>query len=395
LSVRKRSWTTASGEAKEKWVADYVDGQGKRRLRTFSKKRDADKFAVNTAVDVEAGIHVADAASVTVAEGGKLWITTTEKAGRERTTVEQYRQHLDLHIGPLVGSKRLTAMTAPMVRQFEDELREGGRSPALTRKVMVSLGSLLADAMERGLVGRNVVREMRKRRGTADAKAEKRAKGKLRVGTDIPTPTEIRAVLGAVQGRWRAVVLLLTFAGLRASELRGMIWDDVELDGGRVHVRRRADRFKAIGKPKSEAGERTIPLPPITINALKEWKLAGKKSESGLLFPDGKGEPLAHRTIADAFMAAQVRAKVTVPGVDADGEAIVVAKYTGLHCLRHWFASWCVNRKAEGGLELPAKVVQERLGHSSIVLTLNLYSHLFPSTDDGTELAAAEAFLTN
>ena len=69
------------------------------------------------------------------------------------------------------------------------------------------------------------------------------------------------------------------------------------------------------------------------------------------------------------------------------------AKYTGLHAFRHFYASWCINRRADGGLELPAKLVQERLGHSSIVITLDLYGHLFPRGDDGSELAAAETSL--
>jgi len=68
-------------------------------------------------------------------------------------------------------------------------------------------------------------------------------------------------------------------------------------------------------------------------------------------------------------------------------------KYTGLHCLRHFFASWCINRKVDGGLELPAKVVSERLGHSSISITLNTYGHLFPRGDDAAALAEAEAAL--
>ena len=62
----------------------------------------------------------------------------------------------------------------------------------------------------------------------------------------------------------------------------------------------------------------------------------------------------------------------------------------GLHALRHFYASWCINRKVDGGLELPAKVVQERLGHSSITMTLDTYGHLFPRGDDADELAAAE-----
>jgi integrase len=65
-------------------------------------------------------------------------------------------------------------------------------------------------------------------------------------------------------------------------------------------------------------------------------------------------------------------------------------KYTGLHALRHFYASWCINRRADGGLELPPKTVQARLGHASIVMTLDRYGHLFPSKDDGAELAEAE-----
>jgi integrase len=69
------------------------------------------------------------------------------------------------------------------------------------------------------------------------------------------------------------------------------------------------------------------------------------------------------------------------------------AKYTGLHCLRHFYASWCINPVEQGGLELPPKVVQERLGHSSITMTYDRYGHLFPRGDDSEALAAAESAL--
>ena len=65
----------------------------------------------------------------------------------------------------------------------------------------------------------------------------------------------------------------------------------------------------------------------------------------------------------------------------------------GMHSFRHFYASWCINRKADGGLELPPKTVQARLGHASIVMTLDRYGHLFPTRDDGKELAAAERVL--
>jgi integrase len=69
------------------------------------------------------------------------------------------------------------------------------------------------------------------------------------------------------------------------------------------------------------------------------------------------------------------------------------AKYTGLHAFRHFYASWCINRKVDAGLELPAKLVQTRMGHATIGITLDLYGHLFKSEDDGAELAAAEKLL--
>src|ERR1700738_4597765 len=76
-----------------------------------------------------------------------------------------------------------------------------------------------------------------------------------------------------------------------------------------------------------------------------------------------------------------------------DGNLVREVKYTGLHALRHFFASWCINRKADGGMELPPKVVQERLGHSTIAMTMDTYGHLFPRNDDSEELAAAERAL--
>jgi hypothetical protein len=69
-------------------------------------------------------------------------------------------------------------------------------------------------------------------------------------------------------------------------------------------------------------------------------------------------------------------------------------KCTGLHALRHFSASCCINRKEDGGLELPAKIVQARLGHASIVMAMDRYGHLFPGTDDGAETRTCRAGAT-
>jgi integrase len=76
---------------------------------------------------------------------------------------------------------------------------------------------------------------------------------------------------------------------------------------------------------------------------------------------------------------------------DEEGKPIMEAKYTGLHALRHFYASWCINRKADGGLELSPKIVQERMGHSSITVTMDVYGHLFPRGDDSGAGAGREA----
>jgi integrase len=192
------------------------------------------------------------------------------------------------------------------------------------------------------------------------------------------------------------VLLTAIFTGLRASELRGLRWSDVDLQRRELRVAQRADRFNELGAPKSESGTRTVPLPPLVANALKEWKLACPKSEQDLVFPNRAGGVESHHAIRSrGLMPAQQRAGIVVDSGERnkDGTAVTVAKYSGLHALRHFYASWCINRVADGGLGLPLKIVQERMGHASVVMTSDVYGHLFPIGDDGGEMAAAERAL--
>jgi integrase len=384
MSVRKRTWENDDGSQGEAWIVNYTDGGGRRRLKTFKRRRDAESFGAGVSIEVRAGVHVPDSQSMTVAEAGRLWLTGCDAAGLERATLVDYRRHLDLHITPLIGAVKLSQLTAPMVRGFEDALRKGGRSPAMVRKVRVSLGSIVTDALERGLVAQNVTKGMRKHRRGTDAG---RHKGKLKIGIDIPTPVEVRTFIAQLDGRWRPLLLTAIFTGLRASELRGLRWKDLDLQRGEIYVRQRADRYGTIGSLKSESGERTVPLPPMVVNTLRKWKLACPKGNLDLVFPNGSGNVDDHASIIKRGLRPLMVAAGVVNG---DGKA----KYPRLHSLRHFYASWCINRRADGGLELPLKVVQARLGHASIQMTADVYGHLFPRSDDGAELAAAErAFL--
>jgi len=387
MSVRRRSWKSPKGEIKEAWIADYVDQHGERHIKTFARRRDADAYHARAAVNVAAGLHTAESRSPTIAEAGTRWLDSGEAAGLERTTLTQYRQHLELHITPELGAVKLAQLTVPMVRQFEDRLRVS-RSAIMVRKILGSLGAILADAQERGLVAQNVVRSLRaRRRRGKERHADRRQKGRLKAGVDIPTPDEVRALIPHLSGRWRPLLLTAIFTGLRASELRGLRWMDIDFKRDELHVRQRADRFGTIGRPKSEAGERTIPMLPMVVNALREWKLACPKGELDLVFPNGSGRVENHSNIVQrGLMPIQIAAGV----VTKAGKA----KYPGLHSLRHFYASWCINRRVDGGLELPLKLVQTRLGHASIQMTADRYGHLFPRGDDQAELAAAQkAFL--
>lgn len=396
MSVRKRTWKDGKGEEKSAWVVNYTDAKGIRRLKSFTKKKDADAFEASAKVEVRAGVHVADAASVTVEKAGSLWLASGEAAGLERSTVNQRKSHLENHILPLIGEMLISRLSVPAVRDFEDRLRKEGRSPSMVKKVLTSLGSILADANERGLAMRNPVRDIKGSRKGREKRQEKRAKGRLEVGRDIPSREEIKAFLAAMDGNWRAFFITAVFTGMRSSELRGLRWTDVDFKRAEISVNQRADEFGEIGAPKSGAGVRTIPVPPLVINALKELKL--RRGSVELVFANPEGDPRSHANIIQKGMIpGMIRAGITSPTgeIDKDGNPVVKAKYSGLHSLRHFYASWCINRREEGGLGLPPKMVQERLGHASILMTMDTYGHLFPRNDDGRELAEAAFSLLN
>ena len=400
MSIRHRTWekTAADGTTHRHsaWVVDYKDQHSKRRLKTFRTKKEAAAWAPKAAVEVQHGVHTADSASITIGEAGERWLAQCEADGLEQSTIAQYRQHLEGHIKPFLGSRRLSQFSAPAVREFASSLAEAGRSAVMVRKVLTSLGSLIGDAQECGLVNRNVVRELRRGRRRDRASAvEKRKRRNLRVGVDIPSREEIQAILATAKGRWRPILVTAIFTGLRASELRGLTWENVDFTKKVIHVRQRADRYNAIGPPKSEAGERAVPMSPLVLNTLQEWHLACPAGKNKLVFPTSRGtvQSLANiynRGLAPTLVAAGVVSDRTA--TDAEGNLVLRPKYA-LHAFRHFYASWLINRRKDGGLELPPKRVQERLGHSTMQMTMDVYGHLFPAADDFDELAAAEQAL--
>ena len=373
MSVRKKV-VHSNGEDIVWWLADYHDGAGKRHQVRFKTKKEAAAHHDQMKVAIRAGTHVPLDNDLTIAGVAEKWIKRVEGNDRERATVKQYAEHIKLHIVPRIGAVKLAKLSKGHVEAFRDSLIQGDKalSRPMAHKVLRSLKSML--------------KVVRCSHLADDVKVEinKRSKHKLEPGRDIPTPEEVARMVKAAKGRLRVLLMVAASAGLRASELRGLRWADVDLKSGELHVRQRADRWNKIGAPKSDAGRRTVPLGPELILALKQWKLACPKGEHDLVFPTSTGAIDHHKNVLRSLEPIMKAAGV----VTKSGKP----KYA-LHSLRHFFASWCINPKDRGGRELSAKVVQTLLGHSSIVMTLDVYGHLFPTGSDRAELAASEKAL--
>jgi integrase len=371
MAVRKQM----KGGVETGWfIADYTDGSGKRHQERFRNKRNAEKHEEEQKVAVRAGIHVSLDSNLTIADVADKWIKRVEANARERATVRQYRQHITLHIIPRIGATKLAKLAKGHVEAFRDDLISGDKalSRPLAAKVLTSLKSIL--------------KVVRCSHLADDVKIEisKRSKRKLEVGRDIPTPDEIGRMVKAAQGKQRVLLMTATSTGLRAAELRGLRWSDVDLKAGELHVRQRADRWNVIGPPKSDSSRRTIPFGPELTFALKEWKLACPKSELNLVFPTSTGAVDHHKNVTRSLEPIMRAAGVVTKG----GKP----RYQ-LHSLRHFYASWLINPKERGGRGLGAKVAQTLLGHGSITMTYDRYGHLFPDETDRKELAASEKAL--
>jgi integrase len=368
-TIRKRSWTSG-GSSKSAWVVDYVDQVGTRRLRTFARKKDADDSLVKIRHEVSQGTHTAESASVTVAEAAALWLDHGAAIGLEAGTLRTNRLTVRYHVLPLLGRERLARLSAPRVQRFVDDLLASAfgrsRSRDMARRALQALKAVLGEAHRRGLAAQNVAAPIRLR-------LSRRHQGRV----VIPSKERVRALLDAAGPRWRPLLATAAFTGLRISELRGLRWADVDLKAGVLTVSQRADRFRAIGSPKSVAARRDVPLMPVVANALREWRLVCPRGALDLVFPTAAGRVQAHgNVVKDGFVRAQRLAGLLGP----DGKPLY-----HFHLLRHFACSLFI----EAGFA--PKRVQAIMGHSSITMTFDRYGHLFPApADDQARLRAAQ-----
>jgi integrase len=376
-AIRKRSWISPAGVAKTAWLVDYRDQAGKRRAKQFTRKKDAEEYADRTRTEVRQGTHTHDRDSITVAIAADLWIDAAEAERLERSTTKRYRELANLHIKPRLGALKLTALTKPLVQDFRLELLQS-KSRAMAAKILRALSAILNNAMEIGAINQNVVASVKV--GKLKREAEKIV---------VPSRADLKAMIKAATETEKPLILTAITTGLRSSELRGLRWQDIDLAAGTIIVRQRADQWGQIGAPKSEAGKRTIPIPPELVSELKAWKLRSPISRIDLAFPSTTGTPLRHNNmLRRTFFPLQVRAGLGVPktdtkgarAVDADGEPILTGKY-GFHTLRHAAASGWI----ESNIDL--KRLQVWIGHENIRLTLDTYGHLLQDDAKDAELA--------
>jgi integrase len=367
-----------------RWQASYVDGAGKRRAKLFERKSDGEAWLTETRHDLVRGLHTPTSVSPTVKEASALWIKRCREKGLEASTLRGYEEHTNRHIFPFVGGKKLSDLTAPAVNAFADRLRDEGRSPEMIRRVIRSLGAIFREARRRGLSSIDPT-----------AGLELHIPDREDPRPVVPSKGELQAIIAAAAGRWRPLILVAIFCGLRGSELRGLRWADIDFEGRQINVAQRADAFHKIGRLKSKAGYRSIPMPPMVVNALREWNLLCPKGDLGLVFPTGSGNVESHSNIVQrGFDPIQVSAGVVIMkdatdkygqrifGDDGKPTTVAAGKY-GMHALRHACASLWI----ENGMN--PKRIQKLMGHSTIQMTFDTYGHLFADAE-GDQRAAED-----
>ncbi len=343
------------------------------------------------------------AAPTTVLVGGWLPEWLDAKRDIRPGTRRGYAAHIANYLIPHLGHHRLDALR---VEHVADMLAEVAGCDATRQRVRATLRSALADAARQGLVTVNVAslvklpagkrpkalvwtaeREQRWREAVAAQRANGKTAAEARDLAPRPSPVmvwrpdQLGAFLDVAAGdRLYALLHLVAHRGMRRGEAAGLAWEDVALDASSLTVRRQRVQLGwqvHEDDPKSEAGGRTVALDAGTVEALRahrrrqlaermQWGAAWV--DSGKVFCRENGEALHPASITDRFHA--LAAAADLPPVR-------------LHDLRHGAASLML----AAGVDI--KVVQELLGHSSISLTADTYTSVYPAVATAAADAAA------
>ncbi len=363
-TIKKRA--LPSGQIR--WQVNFIDQIGKRRAKLFPRRKDADAYLVQVRSLVANSTYLADGQTVTVGQAAKAWLDHCEvrcETGRrmERTTLRGYSDYVRLHLTSQdmgLADILLSNLSRRRVNALRDRLLASGRSEHLTRRCLSVLKLILDHAQDNGLIFTNPAQ------GVRVIKAK-------RIDQRAPVPSKdvIRSLIDQAPEDFKPHLITSALTGLRASELRGLRWQDVDFEARLLHIRQRADAYNQLGEPKSQAGYRDIPAGPLVINTLRRWKLRCPKSELGLVFPAPRGGILQHTNTLARFRKLCAAAGVKMRW----------------HDLRHFAVSLWI----EQGFS--TKEVMTFAGHASVQMTMERYGHLFPSPDHQNAMAEVEARL--
>src|ERR671939_1221416 len=216
---------------------------------------------------------------LTFAELGEIWLEGFEAlvaAGeRGERTLENYRYHLDKHLLPAFGRKRLPEITTDDIAQLIARLRTRGLAAKTINGALVPLGRILQHALRRGHITDNPLRRLEQHERPRTHRRQQR----------VLDHHEITRLLDAALPRYRTFLATALYTGMRLSELLGLTWNDIDLDHGLIHVRHQLSRARA-GKParrvrlKTQAATREVPLLPQLGALLKRHKMASPYSRA-------------------------------------------------------------------------------------------------------------------
>ncbi|WP_457811915.1 tyrosine-type recombinase/integrase [Sinorhizobium meliloti] len=314
--------------------------------------------------------------AITVTAAVERWLSICQKIGRdgrEKVEVETYKEY-SRRAGVMkeyAWLKPLHELEPPDIVAFRNWLLEN-KTRDLARRTLSSFHSVIIEMRREGAIRTDPAAGITIKSGGRYEEED----GEI----EIPTDEEMRALFAAADrlatknefmtkcwARYRPLIYLAGFTGMRPSEYRGLAWSQVFAD--HVKVTQRADRTGNIGPVKSRAGRRTLYLPSFVMEMLMAWRDECPASESDLVFPTASGSPMALVNFRAGAWDPLLREAGLVVSAKRKGEDVAVPKYTP-YALRHYFASKLI----ESGRDL--KFIQTAMGHSKIEVTFNVYGHL-------------------
>lgn len=330
-----------------RWAA--VITVGAKRVWFYGKTR---REAVEKLEEAKAQLKATGclpSSKLTVGEWLDTWLNEYAKPHVRPTTYERYETLIRVHIKPVLGSVRLKELRSSQLQQFYNEKLAEGLSPRTVRYLHATLHAAFVWAVRDGLLPRN----------PADTVVPPRI---TKPNVNPLTIEQVRVLLEAAKDDplFYPALLLEVSTGLRRGELLGLRWRDVDLDNGVVHVQQslvRTSQGPLLQEPKTARSRRSVLLPAFVAEVLK--RQAGEPD--AFIFAAEDGRPLKPDAFSKRF--SKFLRKAGLPHIR-------------FHDLRHTHATLLLNQG------VAAKVIQERLGHSTIAVTMDIYSHLLPGLQE-------------